>query len=46
MKRISQGNIPPPEIVNPPDDYDRDKYRALMDFIFYCAEPQEDEPLS
>lgn len=47
MKTLSQlGNIPWDKIVNPPPDPERDKYRALIDFIFYSAEPDEDDPLT
>lgn len=50
MKRIcsSPSNILLEKIVNPTPlpDKEGDKYRALIDFIFYSAELDEDEPLT
>ena len=50
MKRIcsSPSNILWEQIVNPtpPPDKEAAIYRALVDYIFYCAEPEDGEPLS
>ena len=50
MKRIcsSPSNIHLEKIVNstPPPDREAAIYRALVDYIFYCAEPEDGEPLS
>ena len=49
MKRIiaPQGNILWEKIVNPrPLDPEDELYRSLVDFIFWAAEPDEDDSLT
>lgn len=48
MTSLTQfGNILWEKIVNPhPLDQEDELYRALVEFIFYAAEPKEDSPLT